>query len=212
MFQKLFVVLLLLSVLTGGEQILFASPGNVSDCMGDNPSEECAEQEVPALGEESEPEAINVWTFVRLIGALALVIILLYALLKFVNSKTKNYQQSRLIKNMGGTTLGGNRSVQIVKIADSYYVLGVGEDVNLIKEITSPEEMAELEAYFDQDQPLAESPVAGLIGKLKNRKSDQKINDQQSFGSLFKDQLDQHHAERRKVFERVKSKERNEDG
>ncbi|MBM7579869.1 flagellar biosynthetic protein FliO [Jeotgalibacillus terrae] len=212
MFQKLFVVLLLLAVLTGGEQILFASPGNVSDCMGDNPSEECAEQEVPALGEESEPEGINVWTFVRLIGALALVIILLYALLKFVNSKTKNYQQSRLIKNMGGTTLGGNRSVQIVKIADSYYVLGVGEDVNLIKEITSPEEMAELESYFDQDQPLAESPVIGLIGKMKNRKSGRKTDDQQSFGSLFKDQLDQHHAERKKVFERVKSKERNEDG
>ncbi len=212
MMYKLFVVLLLMTAVPGGEQVLFASPGNVSDCMGDNPSEECAEQDIPAISDSGEPSGINFWTFVRLIGALAFVVILLYALLKFVNSKTKNFQQSRLIKNMGGTTLGGNRSVQIVKIADSYYILGVGEDVNLIKEINTPEEMEELEEYFDQGESLQQSPVSGWINKLKERQSGTVSNDGQSFNRMFKDQLKEHQAERMKMFEKAKGKERNKDG
>ncbi|WP_166786717.1 flagellar biosynthetic protein FliO [Jeotgalibacillus salarius] len=191
---------------------MFASPGNVSDCMGDNPSEDCAEQELPAVGESNEPSGINFMTFLRLIGALAFVIILLFGLLKFINSKTKNYQQTRLIKNMGGTTLGGNRSVQIVKIADSYYILGVGDDVNLIKEVTTPEEVVEIEEYFDQSETVTDSPVAGFIDKLKRNKADQQPEKNQSFGNLFKDQLNQHNEERKKMFERAKDKERNEDG
>ncbi|MFB1081099.1 flagellar biosynthetic protein FliO [Jeotgalibacillus sp. JSM ZJ347] len=213
MIQKLYIVLLLLTVfVNGGEQVLYASPGNVIDCMGDNPSEECQEQNVPAISDSGEPSGINFWTFVRLIGALAFVVILLFALLKFVNSKTKNFQQSRLIKNMGGTTLGGNRSVQIVKIAGSYYILGVGEDVNLIKEVTTPEEMAELESYFDQSETIQQSPVAGWIEKLKDRSAGREMKEEQSFGSLFKDQLREHRTERQKMFEKAKSKERNEDG
>ncbi|WP_404409183.1 flagellar biosynthetic protein FliO [Jeotgalibacillus malaysiensis] len=212
MIYKLFFVLFLLTFVTGGEQVLFASPGNVSDCMGDNPSEECAEQNVPAISDSGEPSGINFWTFVRLVGALAFVIILLYALLKFVNSKTKNFQQSRLIKNMGGTTLGGNRSVQIVKIADSYYILGVGEDVNLIKEIHTPEEMEELEEYFDQSENFQQSPVSGWVEKLKERKAGSVQQDGQSFSNLFKDQLKEHQTQRMKMFEKAKGKERNKDG
>ncbi|MDZ5711732.1 flagellar biosynthetic protein FliO [Jeotgalibacillus haloalkalitolerans] len=212
MIQKLFIVLLLLTAVTGGEQVLYASPGNVSDCMGDNPSEECAEQDVPAISDSGEPSGINFWTFVRLIGALAFVVILLYALLKFVNSKTKNFQQSRLIKNMGGTTLGGNRSVQIVKIADSYYILGVGEDVNLIKEINSPDEIEEIEEYFDQSESIQQSPVSGWVEKLKERKASVVNKEDQSFGSLFKEQLKEHQAQRMKMFEKAKGKERNKDG
>ncbi|WP_227395528.1 flagellar biosynthetic protein FliO [Jeotgalibacillus aurantiacus] len=216
--KKWFCIFLLLGiVMLGGEKFSYASPGNVSDCMGENPSAECAEQEIPSVGSsENSGTEINFMTFVRLIGALALVIVLLYGLLKFVNSKTRNFQQSKMIRNLGGTTLGGNRSIQIVKVAGSYYILGVGEDVQLIKEVTSEEEIEELEAFYDEKnhQAVQTSPLSNLLSVKKKIAGSQsaKASNESSFTKLFESQLKQQKEDRKRIFEKAKSKERNEDG
>ena len=66
-----------------------------------------------------------------MIGALIFVIAILYFLLKFVNKKNQSYQQNRIVQHLGGTSLGANRSVQIVKAGKQILILGVGEDVKL---------------------------------------------------------------------------------
>ena len=54
-------------------------------------------------------------------------------LLKFVNRKNRMYQQNRLMKNMGGISLGQHKSIQLVVIGESYYLIGVGDDITSIK-------------------------------------------------------------------------------
>ncbi|MFK4998000.1 hypothetical protein ACI2OX_13070 [Bacillus sp. N9] len=48
----------------------------------------------------------------KMIGSLLFVIALLYLLLKFVNKKSAAFQQNKIVQNMGGTSLGGNRSIK----------------------------------------------------------------------------------------------------
>ncbi len=204
----LIFVLLLSSLWLGGESSVSAE-GMVDECYEQG---NCNE-DIPSPV-EGEASGDPTWvTYVKLIGALGFVLLLLYGLLKFVNSRTRNFQQSKLIQNMGGTTLGGNRSVQIVKVAGSYYVLGVGEDVQLIKEVTDEKEQEKLEQYYREkdNQQMQQSPLSQWFEKLTTRKN-QASQEKQSFQSLLSKQLNQHQAERKKLFNRAKGKEQNTDG
>ncbi|MEW9501293.1 flagellar biosynthetic protein FliO [Jeotgalibacillus marinus] len=213
-FPILIFVLLLSSLWLGGESSVLAE-GMVDECW--NNQENCND-DISTLGDEEEilgkgnPDATWV-TYVKLIGALGFVLILLYGLLKFVNSRTRNFQQSKLIQNMGGTTLGGNRSVQIVKVAGSYYVLGVGEDVQLIKEVTDEKEQEKLEQYYREkdNQQMQRSPLSLWFEKLSTR-NNQTSQEKHSFQSLLSKQLNQHKVERKKLFNRAKGKEQNTNG
>ena len=88
------------------------------------------------LKNEIKPSPLNfgVRDGLKMIGALIFVIALLYFLLKFVNKKSQSYQQNRIVQHLGGTSLGGNRSVQIVKAGKQILILGVGEDVQVLSE------------------------------------------------------------------------------
>ncbi|WP_143521264.1 flagellar biosynthetic protein FliO, partial [Pseudomonas sp. 2995-1] len=76
--------------------------------------------------------------------ALAFVIFLIYALLKFINNKSRSFRSHSTIEAVGGVGLGSNRSVQMVRVGGKVYLLGVGESVNLLKEISNPEEIDKL--------------------------------------------------------------------
>ena len=74
---------------------------------------------------------------------------LLFGLLKFVNRKNKLYDKSRFMKNMGGISLGQHKSIQLVVIGESYYLIGVGDDIRLLKEITDPEEIETIVEFYE---------------------------------------------------------------
>ena len=80
----------------------------------------------------------------NMIGALIFVIAILYFLLKFVNKKNQSYQQNRIVQHLGGTSLGANRSVQIVKAGKQILILGVGEDVKLLSEVVDEQEKTDI--------------------------------------------------------------------
>jgi len=215
--KQVFILILLISFLwLGGESSVHANGTMVDDCFNPEDQENCEEESVPSIENQNEASGDPVtWvTYVRLVAALAFVLILLYGLLKFVNSRTRNFQQSKFIQNMGGTTLGGNRSVQIVKIAGNYYVLGVGEDVQLIKEVVDPEEIEKLELHYEtQDEQISQqTPFSQLIGKWRQKEKNPYNDESQSFQSLLSKQLNQHKEDRKKLFNRAKGKERNKDG
>ncbi len=73
------------------------------------------------------------------------------------------FDQHRMMKNVGGLSLGQHKSIQLVVIGGSYYLIGVGDEVRLLKEITDPKEIEALESYFDEDD--IQSPP-GLVNKL----------------------------------------------
>ena len=70
-----------------------------------------------------------------MIFATVFVVGLLYFVLKFVNKNGRLFKSTQLIENLGGTALGANRSVQLIKVGNRLLIVGVGENIQLLKEI-----------------------------------------------------------------------------
>lgn len=182
------------------------------------------EEDIPNVNEEEEPAAdrtqdgaavgLSWWDYTKTLLALLFVVGLLLALLKFINRKNRMFDQHRLMKNVGGLSLGQQKSIQLVIIGDSYYLIGVGDEVRLLKEITNPEEIAALKSYFDEDE--LQSPP-GLVNKLLTMlplgKGDTSDESDQSadFKKMFTSRLDELKAERKKHLNRLAEKESRKD-
>lgn len=139
---------------------------SVGECM-ENP-DKCKEDtgQTDVKPKENQSLSIGVMDIFKMLFALVFVIILLYCLLKFMNKRSQSYQQTSLIQNLGGTALGGNRSLQMVRVGKRLFVLGVGEDIRLIKEISDEKEIQE---YFHQyNEQLEKSFQPGDLTKWFN--------------------------------------------
>lgn len=128
---------------------------------GTPPAEEteAVEEEIALVEERSA-----VMIFGQMILALAAVITIMYLLLKFINKRTKKYSSTQTMQNLGGVPLGQNKSVQLVKVGDRLLVVGVGESIQLLKEIENEEEKEHL-----LEQP---EPESSFFFKKKNKKED----------------------------------------
>jgi flagellar protein FliO/FliZ len=181
-------------------------------------------QDVENLNEEDEPAAdrsqdeaavgLSWWDYTKTLLALLFVVGLLLALLKFINRKNRMFDQHRLMKNVGGLSLGQQKSIQLVVIGESYYLIGVGDEVRLLKEITDPNEIEALERYFE-DEELQSPP--GLVNKLLTMFPQNKVDatddsDQPAdFKQVFTTRLDELKAERKKHLNRLTEKESRKD-
>lgn len=90
---------------------------------------------------ESASAGVTAFDFVKMIFALAFVLALIYFLLKFVKNKNRYISGTKYLENLGGTSLGQNRSIQIVKAGNRILILGVSDSIQLLKEIDDPAEM-----------------------------------------------------------------------
>src|SRR5690625_6431262 len=125
---------------------------NIKDCLEQN--EDCLEQDeqdslVDSSNEENlTNERLNETSFffniVKMVFALLLILALIFFLSKLFNKKNKNLQQLNVMENMGGISVGQNKSIQIVRIGTSFYVVGVGENIELLNEITDEDLQQEL--------------------------------------------------------------------
>lgn len=116
------------------------------------------EKELPADQLETKAKANPVKASVvpyalKFIGSFLLILLLLFIVLKYLSKKTKNYSGGGPFHALGGHSLGNNRSLQMVMVGDTLYLLGVGEDVNLIRTIPPGEEQKRLL------QSVAEKPL-----------------------------------------------------
>ncbi|MED4532504.1 flagellar biosynthetic protein FliO [Metabacillus fastidiosus] len=151
----------------------------------------------------------------KLIIALAFVIFLIYFLLKFVTKRNRFFQQAKYVENIGGTSLGTNKSIQLVRLGDKVLILGVGESITLIKEIDNEEESKRIiEEYESKFEQMTEPK--DLLQKLSNKlvKRNMPIPEQRekkSFSSTFKEQLTQIKNERSAEIEDVKGKGKRSD-
>ncbi|SEP57418.1 flagellar biosynthetic protein FliO [Piscibacillus halophilus] len=146
--RTLISILLSISLFIICEQpiTLEASPndGNVSDLYDDQESENDSTNLVNNQNEESSDTAFQsdrslFLDFLKMVLALIVVLALIYFLLKFIQKRNKLYQQSRSLENLGGLSLGSNKSVQIIRVGQHYYLIGVGEDIQLLSEIKDEE-------------------------------------------------------------------------
>ncbi|WP_342429544.1 flagellar biosynthetic protein FliO [Neobacillus sp. FSL H8-0543] len=89
----------------------------------------------------------------KFIGSFLLIIILLFIVLKYLSKKTKMVAGGGPFHALGGHSLGNQRSMQMVMIGETLYILGVGDNVNLIRMIPPGDEQRRLL------ESIAEKPV-----------------------------------------------------
>lgn len=115
--------------------------------------------------------------FIKLVLALAIVLALIYLLYHFAAKRGGRFQASQLLKNLGGVSVGANRSVQLVQVGDSVLVVGVGDTVTIIKEITNPEIIARLTAPSKQTDTMEEN-VLKFLKQTADRAMKRSADDQ----------------------------------
>ncbi len=116
---------------------------------------------------QSDPNELQVntpgsgWTFLlQVVFALGLVIVLIYLVLRFLASRQLGgASQTGAIKVVGAIPVGNGKSVQIAMIGDSLYVLGVGNEITLLRHIPAGDEM---------DVILAEAEMKSTPRKLED--------------------------------------------
>ncbi|MCQ6274106.1 flagellar biosynthetic protein FliO [Bacillus sp. V3B] len=218
--QFCFIGLLFMFALLGFQTQTFAEQVNksVKDCL--EQPDACGEQQTskpeerPTEGLEKNPEietasntvGLTLWDFIKMIVATIFVVALLYSILKFINKKSSLYKRSQLIENLGGTTLGGNRSVQIIKVGQRLLVVGVGENIQLLKEIDEDQEYEHLISAYNNkmDQLVQPSDIVTKVMKKVKGNTDLKSEETPpTFQSLLSKQLNELSLGRKKLYDEM---------
>ncbi|TGB00292.1 flagellar biosynthetic protein FliO [Sporolactobacillus shoreae] len=139
--------------------------------------------------------------FVKIVFALLIVLALIYLLYRFVAKKTGKFREGNLLKNLGGVSVGTNRSVQLIRIGNKVMVIGVGETVQLLKEISDPSEIEALASQEEATDRLEENVVRVLqwtAGKAFRTQGKKQTTGRDYASSILREKLNQLKEEREK--------------
>jgi len=170
------------------------------------------EQE-PAEEIDTDPVSVTAWDYVKMIFALLFVVLLLYGLLRFVNSRNKTFQHNQLIQNLGGVGVSQGKSVQLLQVGNSLFLVGIGEDITLLKEIEDPEEIEKITKIYEEKQVIGKTVpyITELVNGLKENvstKSKSNEKNDPSFNETFQKKLREIKKDRSDVLTDWKTKER----
>ena len=125
---------------------------------------------LPAAGGDGSAAAggvVSTGDFVRMVVVLAAVLGAIYLLFRLIRrGAAGRLGNSELIAVLGSRSLGGNRSLHLVRAAGGYYLVGAGDQaVNLIAEITDPERLDLLAAHSAGQGGAARGRFADLLAE-----------------------------------------------
>ncbi|MFC7679595.1 flagellar biosynthetic protein FliO [Paenibacillus sp. GCM10028914] len=126
---------------------------------------------------------------------LAIIVVAIVVLIRFLGRKNQSWMQGRSIRTLGAVGIGPNKSIQLIEVGDSIYLIGVGEDVSLIDKISDPAEVALIHASFEQDHGIGSGTLPTFIHNFvarfrKEPKSeDIELEDTSSFHEVFESKL-----------------------
>lgn len=187
--------------------------GTVSDCTGKqvksstNTDTSSKTNETTKI-KQSGTGSLTISSFIKLFFALLFVLLLIYGLYRFVNKRTKSYQDYGALRNIGGISVGGNRSIQMVRVGKEILVVGVGENIQLLKEVTDPEAIEELLTHNDDQHVVLQPAWEQLKEKIKSLNLKKVgLKSPPSFQELLTERLKKMTAERKKSFESIKNQE-----
>ncbi|MDF0725175.1 flagellar biosynthetic protein FliO [Cytobacillus sp. S13-E01] len=147
----------------------------------------------------------SAWEFIKMIFATIFIIALIYFVLKLINKKNRLFNKDKYIENIGGTSLGTNRSIQLVKVGDRILVVGVGDSIQLLKEIDDSEEIKEiLEEHNTRLDHLVQP--RDLLTKLVSHKKNKTKGNADQFQSILKEQLTEISKGRKKMLDEFSKK------
>ncbi|MEJ8776912.1 flagellar biosynthetic protein FliO [Pseudogracilibacillus sp. ICA-222130] len=184
---------------------------NVKDCMEQNG--DCEELQSPTsieidgsndmLLQDSEQRSPSFFmNIIKMIFALFLILALLYIILLFLKRKNYTNVQHGNIQNIGGLVLSTNKSVQLIKIGEKVYMLGVGDNVQLLEEITDEHTIQQLEKTAEEKM----DPSNYIPSFLKKDKE----KDESNMAATFKEELMNWSKNRQDLFKKKVKDERDE--
>lgn len=195
--------------------------GSVSDFF--NPAETIEQDDSETINEEIDTpnsplinqsnELTLFGLIVRIIVVLAIIIGLIYLLLKFFNRSGNFNKQGEVLTNLGGISLGINKSAQMLKVGNKIYLVGVGDDISILTEITDSvviEQLLEKQQAPSMNATSLLDQFNSFFKKTKSKEEPvqkEQIFKNQDFASLFKGELDTMKDKREKIRDKYKEEE-----
>ncbi|AHD05947.1 flagellar biosynthetic protein FliO [Paenibacillus larvae] len=135
----------------------------------------------------------------KVIFFLLIIIGLFFAIMK-VLAKKNNLLFHKAIRSLGGVPLGQNKSIQIVEIGQSLYIVGVGDNIQLLEKVDNPDQVALITAQLTGPGTSVEG-FPSVLQWLKGRKSGKVVEEEEltgtSFQEVFEDKM-KHVTERKR--------------
>ncbi|MFD2192785.1 flagellar protein [Oceanobacillus bengalensis] len=183
-----------------------ANPTNVLDWIEEDADEEKQEEvnelepnETDTVVEQVSSSDSLAFNIVRMIFALLLVLALIFVISKLLGRKNKLFNQVKAMENLGGINVGTNKSIQIVRIGTKLYLIGVGENVELLQEITEKELIDQL--MMDNSSESQDSILSMFKPKTDG---DTNRNSNTDFKKLFSKELTKLKQNREKLVAKQK--------
>ena len=171
-----------------------------SVCFGESePGKNFPDSDVPEMGAVDSLQMVG-----KVIFFLILIIGLFFVVIKMLARKNQYSIFGRAVRTLGGVPLGQNKSIQIVEIGNSLYVVGVGDNIQLLEKIDHPDEVAQITELFTTNQSLNPSLSSfgkGLSKLLYRKKEEEDVELTSSFQQVFHNKLQQRAADRSKRVE-----------
>ena len=160
-------------------------------------------------------------TMVKVIVVLAVIIGLIIVLVRFLAQKNRGWNANRSIRLLGGVALGQNKSLQIVEIAGRIYLIGVGNEVQLIEKIDDEETAAYIidsltASYANTDSTWMSNVNRWLkekrpsASRVHEREEERETDSSYTFQEIFQSKV-KNLANRKKWMEEIMEEKSNSD-
>ena len=203
--RMFFVYLLIFAVLI---QVAPTSYAMIDDeYFNNSPSNVDSETDADTANSDSASVSVGLWEYIKVLLSFVLVLGMLIFVLRFLNKRNQNYQQNSIIRNLGGHSVGAQKSVQLLHIGNQIYVVGVGEDVQLLQVISDSKEIEQMIALYNEKYSYTStSPyVVELFAKFKTKRSSE--TQSEDFSEILDKRLSEIKQERSDELGRWKEKE-----
>ncbi|OXM84764.1 flagellar protein [Paenibacillus rigui] len=170
-------------------------------------------QQSPDFTYANTSSADTFWMIVKVIFFLLLIIGLFFLIIKLLSQKNK-ILLGRSLRSLGGLPLGQNKSIQVVEIGRSLYIVGVGENVQLLDKIDDEEEIAYITELLNSNHSFNGAGFESVSGWLKQLVKKKDVSEEaditDSFQQVFQHKM-QHLSDRKKLMDELQSEQNNTD-
>nr|WP_246521408.1 MULTISPECIES: flagellar biosynthetic protein FliO [Ornithinibacillus] len=192
---------------------VFADGDMVIDQYDENQDQNKQESEEESPVNLSPNQSISsdngslVFDLVKLVFALFLILALIYFVLKFLNRRNKLFNQVKVLENLGGIAVGPSKSIQIIRVGSKVYLVGVGENVQLLEEIEDEGMKEEILSSYNQQSDFKPENLLSLLQR-KDKQTNENSNDTNAnFKNLFSNELEKLKENRKKLVNKHTEKE-----
>lgn len=120
---------------------------------------------------EGTPKELSGWgtagDLLTVIVVLIVIIGLIILLIKFLSKNSKWFSSGKGIHLMAGVQLGQHKSMQMVEVGNRIYLLGIGDNVQLIDKIEDPDQVDQIRQAFFEAGAAGNDGIARLRALFK---------------------------------------------